>query len=89
MSIPIPSAQKPIQLYMWPKCGFCTKQKGLISSFDAEMSNWFYRNVSVITVDDPKMYPMVKGYPFWVVRGKADSGLKSIGDIVSMRRIVP
>lgn len=87
MSIPIPSAQKPIQLYLWPQCGHCTKQKRVISSMDGEMTNWFNRNVKVTIVDDPKKYPMVKGYPFWVLSGKQSPGFKSMGEIVAMRRI--
>ncbi|CAM9090883.1 unnamed protein product [Ectocarpus sp. 12 AP-2014] len=87
--IPIPSAQKPIQLYMWTKCGFCTKQQRVISSLDAEMTNWFSRNVQVVTVQDPKMYPRVRGYPFWIVRGREDSGFKDVSQIVALRRIVP
>lgn len=88
MPIPIPSAQKPIQLYIWPKCGFCTKQKQVISSMDTNMTNWFNRNVRVTTVEDPKRYPMVKGYPFWVVSGKQSPGFKTIDEIVSMSQIV-
>lgn len=87
MSIPIPSAQKPIQLYLWSSCSYCTKQKSVLSSMDAEMQNWFYRNVTTTTVTDPKMFPMIKSYPLWVVRGKAEPGFKNLGQIVSMRRI--
>lgn len=87
MSIPIPAAQKPIQLYLWSKCGFCTKQVNLISSMDPEMTDWFNRNVSVVTVNDPKMYPMLKGYPYWVLGGKPSPGYKNMNEIVSMRRI--
>lgn len=87
MSFPIPSAQKPIQLYVWSKCGYCTKQIRVISSMDAEMTNWFNRNVAVTTVEDPKRYPMIRGYPFWVLRGKQAPGFKTMEEIVSMRRI--
>ena len=87
MSIPIPSAQKPIQLYLWSKCGYCTKQQQVLSSMDAEMSNWFQRNVEVTMVENPKRYPMVKGYPFWVLSGRQAPGFKTMGEIVDMRRI--
>lgn len=63
MSIPIPFGQKPIQLYLWSKCGYCTKQNRVISSMNAEMVDWFHRNVNVTTVEDPKSYPMIRGYP--------------------------
>jgi glutaredoxin len=89
MSIPIPRPQKPIQLFMWSKCAYCTKQKRVLSSMDAEMTNWFQRNVDVTEVHEPKMYPMVKGYPFWVINGKAAPGFKTMSEIVSMRRIAP
>lgn len=89
MSIPIPAAQKPIQLYLWSKCGFCTKQIRVLSSMNSEMQNWFNRNVTVTTVDDPKRYPMVKGYPFWVLSGRPSPGFKTVEEIVSMRRIAP
>lgn len=87
--IPIPSAQKPIQLFLWTKCGYCTKQAGVLASLDAEMSNWFSRNVSVTTVTDPTLYPRIKSYPYWSVRGKVDPGFKDTSQIVSMRRLVP
>lgn len=87
MSIPIPSAQKPIQLYLWSKCDYCKKQVKVLSSMNVEMTNWFQRNVAVTTVDDPKMYPMVRGYPFWVLHGKQAPGFKTMKEIVSMRRI--
>lgn len=88
-SIPIPSPQKPIQLYLWPQCGFCAKQVKVLSSLDAEMTNWFNRNVSVKNVENPAEYPMLKGYPHWVVSGSSSPGLKSVGDIVAMRRFAP
>lgn len=87
MSIPIPQAQKPIQLFLWEKCSYCTKQKRVLSSMDAEMMNWFNRNVQVTIVQDPKMYPMVKGYPYWLMSGRPDPGFKSMDEIVSMRRL--
>lgn len=86
MSIPIPPAQKPIQLYLWSKCGYCTKQMGVLSSMDDEMKSWFYRNVEVTNVSDPKMYPSVKGYPFWVLDGSPNPGFKNMSEILSMRR---
>lgn len=87
MSIPIPLAQKPIQLYLWSKCSYCTKQKRVLSSMDAEMADWFNRNVNITSVEDPKSYPMIRGYPHWVLSGKPSSGFKSIDEIVAMRRI--
>lgn len=89
MSIPIPFGQKPIQLYLWSKCGYCTKQNRVISSMNAEMANWFHRNVNVTTVEDPKSYPMIRGYPHWVLSGKPSSGFKNVDEIVAMRRITP
>jgi len=89
MSIPIPAAQKPIQLYLWSKCGFCTKQMQLLYSMDAEMQEWFNRSVTVTTVDDPKKFPTVKGYPFWVLSGRPSPGFKTMAEIVSMRHITP
>lgn len=89
MSISIPAPQKPIQLYLWSKCGFCTKQTLVLSTMNAEMQDWFNRNVTVTTVDDPKNFPMVKGYPFWVLSGKPSPGFKTIEEIVSMRHISP
>ena len=89
MSIPIPRGQKPIQLFLWSDCSFCTKQKNILSSMDAEMWSWFNRNVNVTTVLDPKMYPMIRGYPYWSLSGKPSPGVKSIDEIVSMRRIAP
>lgn len=88
-SIPIPPSAKPIQLYLWANCGYCTKQKQVIESLDAEMSSWFVRNVCVTNVQDPKLYPSVPGYPYWVVRGRPDSGLKNLSSIVNMRRLSP
>ena len=50
MPIAIPSAQKPVQLYLWSKCGFCTKQKAVFDSMNHEMRNWMMSNVKIITV---------------------------------------
>lgn len=87
MSIPIPPGLKPIQLYLWSKCGYCTKQMKLLSTMDDEMSGWFRRNVGVTTIEDPKSHPMIRGYPYWVLRGKPSPGFKNMDEIVSMRRI--
>ncbi|CAM9208935.1 unnamed protein product [Pylaiella littoralis] len=87
MSIPIPPAQKPIQLYLWSACKHCTEQVKVLSSMDAEMQNWLSRNVSATTVTDPKMFPMIKSYPFWVVAGRAEPGFKSLRQVVSMRHV--
>ena len=54
---------------------------------DTEMTSWFNRNVNVTNVEDPKRYPMVKGYPFWVISGKQSPGFKTMAEIVSMRRV--
>jgi len=89
MSFPIPQPQKPIQLYLWPQCGFCVKQSAIVSSMDAEMTNWFNRNVQVTHVHDPKMHPMIKSYPYWVISGKPDPGFKTMDQIVSMRHAAP
>ena len=87
MSIPIPYPQKPIQLYLWQQCSYCTKQKRVLSSMDAEMMNWFNRNVNVTTVQDPKQLPMIKGFPHWILNGKPSAGFKTMAEIVDMRRI--
>jgi len=85
MSIRIPPARKPIQLYVWTKCGFCVKQKNVLDRMDEGMKRWFIKNVDVIVVEDPKMYPLVKGYPFWVVRGVPDPGFKNLKQIMDIR----
>ena len=88
MSIAMPSAQKPVQLYLWTKCGYCTKQKAIFDSMNSEMRNWMMTRVKIITVQDPKMYPSVKGYPFWVVNGRANPGFKSMSEIMSIKNTV-
>lgn len=87
MSFPIPPVQKPIQLYLWSACSYCTKQKNVLSSMDPEMRNWFSRNVSATTMTDPKMFPTIRSYPFWIVRGKAEPGFKTLREIVSMQLV--
>jgi len=86
MPIRIPPARKPIQLYVWSKCGFCVKQKKVLDQMDDEMRRWFLKSVNVIVVEDPKAYPLVKGYPFWVVRGMPDPGFKNLQQIMMIRR---
>lgn len=85
MTLRIPPARKPVQLYVWSKCGFCVKQKTVIDQMNAEMSAWFSRNVQVIVVQDPKMYPMVKGYPYWVIGGIPDPGFKNLQQVMAIR----
>ena len=85
MTIMIPPPRKPIQLYVWSKCGFCVKQKKVLDSMNADMKNWFSRNVQVFVVEDPKMYPMVKSYPTWVIDGMPDPGFKNLQQVVAVR----
>lgn len=86
MPIPIPSPQKPIQLYLWAKCGFCTKQKTTLASMEHGAQMWLRSNVNVVTVAEPRDFPMIKGYPFWVVNGKPDPGYKNEDQVLAVMR---
>jgi hypothetical protein len=88
MSIAIPSPQKPIQLYLWSKCGYCVKQKSVFGTMSPFMLEWMRLNVALINVETPSSYPMVKGYPFWVVNGSPNPGFKSLEQIMSLKNIV-
>lgn len=88
MAIPIPPAKKPIQLYLWSKCGFCTKQKAVFDAMKPEMRNWIIKNVDFVTVENPSMFPSVKGYPYWMVYGKPNPGFKNLSEIMNIRKTV-
>ena len=88
MNIAIPPPQKAIQLYLWSKCGYCTKQKSIFEKMNPVMLQWMNHNVSLINVENPSSYPMVKGYPFWVVNGKPNPGFKTLDQIMSLKRVV-
>lgn len=88
MVMRIPSPRKPVQLYVWDKCGFCVKQKKVLDSMNAEMSNWFHQNVTVTVVVNPKDHPTVKGYPYWVINGIPDPGFKTLQQVMAIRRDV-
>jgi hypothetical protein len=86
MAIPIPPARKPVQLYVWSQCGYCVKQKNVLDSMSNDMRAWFSQSVDVTVVADPTEHPMVKGYPFWVVRGIAEPGFKNLQQVMDVRR---
>ena len=86
MVIRIPPPRKPVQLYVWEKCGFCVKQKKVLDGMNAEMRAWFSRNVDVTVVNDPSRYPNVRGYPFWVIGGTPNPGFKTLEQIMTIRR---
>ncbi len=89
MTIAIPPPRKPVQLFVWSKCGYCVKQRAVLDAMDPATRDWFFRRVDVTVVQDPKEYPAVKGYPFWVVRGAAEPGFKDMQQIMAIRRRVP
>lgn len=86
MIIRIPPPRKPVQLYVWDKCGFCVKQKQVLDNMDPDMRHWFSNNVDVTVVQDPSMHPTVRGYPYWIIRGIPDPGFKDLGKVMAIRR---
>ena len=88
MGMIIPPARKPVQLFVWSKCGFCVKQKKVLDSMNQEMKMWFAKNVDITVVENPKEHPTVRGYPYWVINGMPDPGFKTLQQIMALRRDV-
>ena len=84
----IPPTSKPINLYLWPQCGYCVKQHNVIQTLDPSLSAWFMANVAVNTIKNPKAVQSIPSYPYWTVRGSPYPGLKQVSDILMLKSIL-